>query len=279
MSSASYQVDHYENFPVASILLPRHLRRPVSILYHFARNADDFADEGDLPAAERLRLLGEYRAELDRIAAGQTPLTPLFRDLAGVVAEHELPLQLFHDLLDAFVQDVSKTRYAHFGEVMEYCRRSANPVGRLMLHLFKEAEPRNLALSDGICSALQLINFWQDVAIDYAKGRIYLPQDEMAEYGVSEEALAQQMAAGTADARFKALLMMQIERSRKILRAGSPLGVRLKGRIGLEIRLIVVGGDTILQKLAAGGGDVFRHRPVLGARDWPGMIWRALRKR
>ncbi|MFH1495001.1 MAG: squalene/phytoene synthase family protein, partial [Pseudomonadota bacterium] len=126
---------HYENFPVASILLPRRLRRPVGIIYDFARQADDFADEGDLDNATRLALLDGFRAELQRIATGSAPETELFRQLAGVIAQYQLPVQLFHDLLDAFSQDVSKKRYAHFGEVMDYCRRSANPVGRLLLHL------------------------------------------------------------------------------------------------------------------------------------------------
>jgi squalene synthase HpnC len=267
-------VDHYENFPVASLVLPRRLRRPVELIYAFARQADDFADEGERPDADRLADLEDFRAELRRIESGAAPETPLFRDLAGIIRDHHLPLPLFHDLLDAFAQDVSKKRYADFGEVMDYCRRSANPVGRLLLHLFGAATPRNLALSDGICSSLQLINFLQDVAIDYRKGRIYIPLEDLARYRVSEEQIARGDGAG-----MRPLMLAQVERARKMLQAGAPLGLVLPGRIGLEIRMIVVGGERILKKIHASGGDVFRQRPMLDARDWAYMLWRAVLKR
>lgn len=162
-------VDHYENFPVASLLLPAELRRPIEVIYRFARSADDIADEGDASPDERLAGLNAYRAELDRIAAGSVPLTPLFVALAEVIAANKLPIQLFRDLLDAFAQDVVKTRYADYPELLDYCRRSANPVGRLVLHLFGRTEPEHLEQSDCICTALQLINFWQDVAVDWKK--------------------------------------------------------------------------------------------------------------
>src|SRR5579859_3819438 len=177
--------NHYENFPVASVLLPSRLRRPVQLIYAFAREADDFADEGDIPASVRLANLSGFGRQLDMIASGATPTSPLFVDLASIIREFQLPVGLFRDLLSAFSQDVVKTRYANFGEVMDYCRRSANPVGRLLLHLYRATDARNLACSDNICSSLQLINFWQDVEIDYHKNRIYLPADEMAEYGRS----------------------------------------------------------------------------------------------
>lgn len=273
MTTDTYAVDHYENFPVASLLLPRPMRRPVSIVYRFARSADDFADEGERTPAERLALLDGYRAELDRIEAGQSPQTALFRDLEReVIRTRDVPIGLFRDLLDAFSQDVVKTRFADFGEVMQYARRSANPVGRIVLHLANQASPRNLAWSDGICSALQLINFWQDVAIDWRKDRIYLPQDEMARYGVDEAAIA----AGRNDGPWRALMAFQLDRTRRILRAGSPLGTTLPGRLGLEIRLTVLGGDRILQKIAAVDYDVFERRPTLTGRDWPGLLLRAL---
>ncbi len=166
-------VEHYENFPVASILMPRRLRKPVAAIYHFARAADDIADEGDLPDEERLRQLDGFRAELARIAGNETSLTPLFHNLAAEIRQHALPMQPLYDLLDAFSQDVVKKRYADFDELLDYCRRSANPVGTLLLHLYEEATPVNIAYSDAICTSLQLINFWQDVAKDYAIGRIY----------------------------------------------------------------------------------------------------------
>src|SRR5262245_17285007 len=161
---------HYENFPVASLALPARLRPAVRTIYRFARSADDFADEGNDPPSERLARLTAYRAELAGIAAGRQSEAPLFIALAAVVRQHGLTLQPFDDLLDAFMQDVVKQRYANFGEVLDYCRRSANPVGALMLQLFGAADAVNLRRSDAICTALQLINFWQDVALDYRKG-------------------------------------------------------------------------------------------------------------
>ncbi|MEO8006596.1 MAG: squalene/phytoene synthase family protein, partial [Betaproteobacteria bacterium] len=172
----------------------------------------------------------------------------------------------------AFSQDVVKTRYANFAEVMDYCRRSANPVGRLMLHLYRATLPRHLAWSDEICSSLQLINFWQDVDIDFRKNRIYLPADEMAEYAVNETQIAQRNAGG----RWRELMLFQTGRTRRMLLSGAPLGRTLPGRIGLELRMIVMGGNRILDKLEACGGDVFRHRPVLRTLDWIVMLHRAL---
>ncbi len=264
-------VEHYENFPVASILLPKRLRRPVEIIYHFARQADDFADEGDLPSEERLAKLDAFRAELNRIAAGETPQTPLFRDVASIVAEFHLPLPLFHDLLDAFSQDVVKKRYGSFDEVLNYCRRSANPVGRLLLHLYEEATPQNLKYSDAICTSLQLINFWQDVRKDYAIGRVYLPQDEMAQYGITEESIAQ----ARADAAWKKLMQFQCDRARTMMQSGAPLGSILSGRIGLEMRMIIAGGLRILDKLKAVDYDMFRRRPVLKPWDWIIMLFKS----
>lgn len=267
---------HYENFPVASVLLPKRLRHPVGVIYAFARQADDFADEGDVDAATRLALLGGFRAGLDRIAAGSPAETPLFRELAEVVSRHRLPLQPFYDLLDAFSQDVTKKRYAHFGEVMDYCRRSANPVGLLLLHLYGAATERNIGYSNAICSSLQLINFLQDVAIDFHdKNRIYLPQDELAKYRLGEA----QIARGDSSGLWKLFMHFQIERARKLLQAGAPLGKCLKGRIGLEMRMIVTGGETILRKLHKSGGDVFTDRPVLKPGDWVYMLYRALRQK
>ena len=261
-------VDHYENFPVASILLPQRLRRPVETIYHFARQADDFADEGDIPNAERLAKLDSFRAELRRIANKETPQTPLFQDVAGIATRHQLPLQMFHDLLDAFSQDVVKKRYANFDEVLGYCRRSADPVGRLLLHLYEEATPPNLTYSDSICTALQIINFWQDVRKDYSIGRIYLPQDEMARFGVTEEHIAKERVDGA----WQELMQFQVRRARTIMLQGAPLGSILTGRIGLEMRLIIAGGLRILDKLESAQFDMFRRRPVLRPFDWVIML-------
>ena len=260
-------VGHYENFPVASLLLPAPLREPVEIIYRFARSADDFADEGSDPPQVRLQKLNGYRAQL------AAPSTPLFRDVEKIIREHDLPVQLFVDLLDAFSQDVTKKRYADYPEVLDYCRRSANPVGRLLLHLFKRTNDSDLRQSDAICSALQLINHWQDVDIDYAKdNRVYLPQDDMERFGVTERHLRDKLC----DSSFQSLMRFQVDRARALLLSGAALGKTLPGRVGLEIRATVQGGLRILEKIERVGYDVFRRRPVLKPFDWPMLLLRAV---
>jgi phytoene synthase len=260
-------VGHYENFPVASLLLPAPLREPVEIIYRFARSADDFADEGDDPPQVRLQKLNDYRAQL------AAPATPLFRDVQKIIREHGLPVQLFEDLLDAFSQDVTQKRYENYPQVLDYCRRSANPVGRLLLHLFKRTSDSDLRQSDAICSALQLINHWQDVDIDYTKdNRVYLPQEEMARFGVSERHLRDKIS----DPAWQALMKFQVDRARALMLSGASLGKTLPGRVGLEIRATVQGGLRILEKIERAGYDVFRRRPVLKALDWPLLLARAV---
>jgi phytoene synthase len=265
-------VHHYENFPVASVLLPSHLRHPVALIYRFAREADDFADEGDAPAATRLAQLGRFGEQLRKIERGETPEIGWFSGLAGVIRHYRLPVGAFDDLLSAFSQDVTTDRYADFAGVLDYCRRSADPVGRLLLHLFDRATPDNLRRSDSICSGLQLVNFWQDVEIDYAKDRIYLPADEMAREGVTETHIRERRC----DRAWQALLRFQVERARGMLLDGAPLGRALPGRIGLEIRATVQGGLRILEKLERAHYDMFRQRPVLEWHDWPLIMARAL---
>ena len=264
-------VDHYENFPVASRVLPRHLREPVAAIYAFARSADDIADEGTASDDERLRRLDAYGRELGRIAAGERSDDPLFQRLAATIAAHQLPLAPFSDLLDAFRQDVKKKRYADYAELRDYCRRSANPIGRLLLSLFRADTAENIARSDAICSALQLVNHWQDVGLDLQRGRIYLPQEDMVRFGVAEQSLGD-----TADRRFCALLAFEVERARALMREGAPLGRSLRGRLGLELRLIMAGGLRILERIEAANYDVCRRRPVLTAVDWPLLLFRAL---
>lgn len=263
---------HYENFPVASLLLPRRFRHPVTQIYRFAREADDFADEGDTPDEVRIRQLRSFLVELERIEHGLPPGIPWFATLAAVIREYHLPLGAFRDLLSAFTQDVTQKSYASFEQVLDYCRRSANPVGRLLLQLYGAATPPNLEASDAICSSLQLINFLQDVAIDLGKGRLYLPQDELVRFRISEAQIARHDAGGN----WPAFMAYQIERARALLMSGAPLGRRLGGRIGLELRMIVEGGNRILEKLARTNGDVFRERPVLRWFDWPLLFARAL---
>ncbi len=265
-------VDHYENFPVASVLLPSRLRQPVALIYRFARESDDFADEGDLPDAERLARLATFSRELQRIERNEPPGIPWFADLAAIIREHGLPTALFHDLLSAFAQDVTKKRYADYAELLDYCRRSANPIGRLLLHLYGAATPQNLQHADAICTSLQLINFWQDVAIDWRKDRVYFPQNDLQRHGVSET----QIASGDAGGHWQDLMDFEIRRTRELLYSGLPLGRALKGRIGLEMRMIIAGGDRILEKISTVRGDVFRRRPVLTRADWALMFYRSL---
>jgi squalene synthase HpnC len=265
-------VDHYENFPVASILLPRRLVPAVEAIYAFARSADDLADEGDAAPAERLAALRAYDAALDAIAAGTPPDAPMFRRLADVLAEFRLPVQPLRDLLSAFRQDVVTTRYANYAQLQDYCRRSADPVGRLMLGLYRVDDPARLRESDAICTALQLINFWQDVAIDIAKGRIYLPLDDLARFGVTPDAIEH----GRTGPAWRALMRFEVERARALMLEGAPLATRLPGRIGWELRMVVQGGLRILEAIERVDYDVFRRRPRLKRLDWITVGWRAV---
>ncbi|GGC24513.1 squalene synthase HpnC [Pseudoduganella buxea] len=268
-------VEHYENFPVASILLPRRLVPAVEAIYAFARSADDIADEGDATPKERLAALHEYEAALVHIQLGQGKLDPMFERLAGVIAAHRLPLKPFHDLLSAFRQDVTVTRYQTYDELLDYCARSANPVGVLMLHLYDAATDENIAESNAICSALQLINFLQDVAIDEAKERIYIPMEDLARFAVPPA----QMHLPDARGKWRALMRFEVQRARALMLRGAPLATRLPGRIGLELRMVVQGGLRILEAIEEVDYDVFRRRPKLARADWLKVFWRALRMR
>jgi squalene synthase HpnC len=264
---------HYENFPVASPLLPRAMRAPVRVIYAFARSADDLADEGNALPDERIAALMAYEAELNRIDKGEPPETRLFQQVASTIAEHALDTRYLHDLLSAFRQDVRQTRYASFEVLLDYCRRSANPVGRIMLSLSGDISESAFRQSDAICSALQIINFLQDVRIDWDKSRVYLPQEDLQRFGVTEEQIAEQRA----DDRWRALMAFEVERARALMLEGAPLALQVHGRLGWELRLIVQGGLRILEKIEVVGYDVFRSRPTLGRRDWLLMFWRALK--
>jgi squalene synthase HpnC len=264
---------HYENFPVASLLLPGNLRDPVAAVYSFARTADDIADEGNLEASQRLAALDAMHSALHRAGGGEPPDELMYHAIADTLQRHQLPLEPFEDLLSAFRQDVTKRRYENFGELMDYCRRSANPIGRLMLHLQKQDSERNLAMSDAICSALQLINFLQDISQDYTENkRIYLPQDELQRFQVKESDIADQHNSPAV----RALLIFQIQRAGKLLRSGSPLGMTLPGRFGLEVRAIVLGGSRILEKLYRRDNPF--TRPRLDRTDRLKIVWGALLK-
>ncbi len=265
--------NHYENFPVASWILPRRMRLPTAAIYAFARRADDFADEGNLTDEQRLSELDQLAQQVDALFDGTSSEDPVFIALADCIKQFSLPKELFIDLIDAFKQDVTQKRYANFGELMQYCRRSANPVGRLMLYLYGQTDRKSLAQSDAVCSALQLINFYQDMAQDYQElDRIYIPQDEIRAAFVNETYFNNQRTDGP----MILLMRKQYERAHKLLQAGAPLGKSLKGRFGFEIRLIIAGGSRILLKLDKQTDNVF-SRPRLDFADWVWVFWKALR--
>jgi squalene synthase HpnC len=274
-------VSHYENFPVASWLCPARLRAPIAAIYHFARTADDLADEGEASPTERLQALAAYRRDLTAAGAG-LPVPPdarwawVFGPLQQAMQQHQLPPQLLHDLLDAFEQDVEKTRdgsgYADQAELLAYCARSANPVGRLLLHLYGVTDAQALQESDQICTALQLINFWQDLSVDLPRGRYYLPAADCARHGVTQAALlARQIRPNTT-----LLIAEQVSLARAAMQNGLPLVHRVPGRAGWELRLVVQGGLRILDRIEALQFGTLQTRPTLRRRDLALMLWRAL---
>jgi squalene synthase HpnC len=263
---------HYENFPVASLLVPPLLRPAILAVYRFARTADDFADEGDVAPEERLAALDGFDAALDAIAAGNPPRASPFPELAAAITRHRMPLAPFRDLLSAFRQDVTTTRYATDKELFDYCRRSANPIGRLVLRIFDADAPENLVASDAICTALQLINFWQDIAADWLKGRIYLPAEDLVRFGVTEAHIAE----ARCDEAWRALMAVESARARALLESGRPLTRALPWRLRLEVSGVLAGGHRILDGIDATGGDVFRRRPKLSGSDWAGVACSAI---
>jgi len=276
MDNASVAKQHYENFPVASLLSPAPLRPAVMALYRFARSADDLADEGIATAAQRSADLWTYRADLQAVLEGRADTgrwPAVFPSLAHAICRHALPPQWLHALLDAFEQDVLNPRYADRAQLLDYCARSANPVGRLLLHLYRVGDGLSLRQSDAICSALQLINFWQDLSVDLPRGRVYVPLADLQRHGMDLERLLRQ----TDDAAMRALVRDLTQWAGALLAEGAPLALRLPGRIGWELRLVVQGGLRILEKIAAMDFASVRTRPVLGRRDALPLLWRAVR--
>ena len=276
-------VEHPENFPVASWLCPPNLRAPIAAIYHFARCADDIADEGDARASKRLEDLAEMRADLK--AAGQgTPSKRwphIFEPLAAQIRRFALPVPLLDDLLDAFTQDVLMTRraaaYPDMPALLDYCSRSANPIGRLLLHLYLVTDEESLAQSDAICSALQLINFWQDLSVDIPRRRYYLPLSECVAHGLAiTEPRVHMHELREDDARVSALIASLCESTRALMLRGAPLVHRVPGRAGWELRLTVQGALSVLEQTRALGAHALHIRPTLRYRDAPGILWRCL---
>ena len=270
---------HYENFPVASRLLPSAMRPHVAAVYAFARIADDIADEGDVPASARLSLLGQWRERLHEAAGGNGPATPTDRDaLVTLALSHsirtlDLPLSLFDDLLSAFGQDTMTERYASWADVFDYCRRSANPIGRLVLRIAGYRDEALERSSDGLCTALQLTNFWQDFGRDWRSGRLYVPRDVMDQWGASEGDL---MAGRMSPAWIQALeSCVTVTRDR--FRDGRAVCDGVRGRLRIELRLTWLGGRRILDRVERTRMDLLETRPTLGSADLPGLLWRAAR--
>ncbi len=267
VASPLHGVEHYENFPVASWLMPARLRPAVIAIYRFARHADDIADEGDASDESRLNALAELEADIRLARAGNAPRSTWVAGLVPHVAAHQLDWSRFEALLSAFKQDVKTHRYPDVATLLDYCSRSADPVGQLVLELSGQLTDENRALSDQICSALQLINFLQDAAIDWQRGRLYLPQESLARHGVSEADVDQAAARQQAGQALRDCIAHEALRAQTMLARGAPLAARTGGRLGWELRAIVAGGQRILRKLAAGGHDPFAGRPALGRQD------------
>lgn len=271
-------VDHYENFPVASWLCPPALRRPITAIYWFARTADDLADEGNATPAQRREDLLAYRADLHRLSHGLAPSprwAAMFQALAQQMTQWRLPVPLLDDLLDAFLQDVNNPVYDSRDQLLDYCRRSANPVGRLLLHLHHIGDAEALTQSDAICSALQLINFWQDLSVDLPRGRVYLPAQDLRRHGLRPQDLLGTPSKPAIN--LEPLIAELCGWAEALMHTGAPLVHRLPGRAGWELRLVVQGGLRILEKIESTGHTSHRQRPAIGAWDAPQLLWRACR--
>jgi squalene synthase HpnC len=267
---------HYENFPVGSWLLPRRLRRDLAAVYAFARVGDDLADEGDATPRERLAALDGLETRLLEAVArpGQTT-DPVLIALAHTIAEHELPVRPFQDLLTAFRRDAAgDTRgFATFADVLEYCRCSANPVGRIVLGLFGHRDAARAERADDVCTALQLTNFWQDVRGDFTgRARIYVPEADLDRFPGARDAIV----AGRATDGFRACLAFQVERTRDLFARGEPLAAMVEGRLRREVRLFAAGGLAILDRIHACNYDVLATRPTLGRGDLARLVWKEL---
>ncbi|MEZ5405792.1 MAG: squalene synthase HpnC [Verrucomicrobiia bacterium] len=267
--------NHYENFPVGSRLLPQPQRKYIHAVYAFARTADDFADETvqTLTVPERIALLERWENHLDLALEGKNQ-EPIFIALREAIEKCQLPVQLFRDLVSAFKQDVVKTRYANFDEVLDYCRRSANPVGRLVLHVFNYRDEKLHQLSDKICTGLQLANFWQDVSVDLLKDRIYLPQNDMATFQIDET----QLKNNADTPQFRNLLKFQVDRTWQIFNEGKSLPEHLNRGLRFEIRLTWLGGTEILRKIEKINYNTYLQRPTLSKWDMLRLLPKACLK-
>jgi squalene synthase HpnC len=262
---------HYENFPVASFLLPKAKRNDIAVIYWFARTADDLADEGQFSASERIYALNEFEKYFLDSLNGKF-VNQNYQILSDVVLRNNLSPKYFTDLISAFKQDVLKTRYNNFNEVLDYCSRSANPVGRIVLDIFKIHNQDAYRFSDSICTALQLTNFLQDVEIDYSKGRIYIPSDEMKQFEVTESMFEMKKN----NHNFSSLIKHNVDRTRELFEEGKNIFRFLKGRLKIEIKWTVAGGEKILTKIEKNNYQIFGNRPKLNKTDFFSILLKSL---
>jgi squalene synthase HpnC len=262
---------HYENFPVGSFLLPREFRAPIRLVYAFARVADDIADEGNDSKEARLRSLDDWEGEFRRAMAGNSGM-PFFQDLCEAIGKYAIPTSLFFDLITAFRMDAAGKEYDTFDDLLFYCRHSANPVGRILLHIFSCANGETGRLSDSICTALQLANFWQDLSVDIKRNRVYIPREDFERFGLRADDLRN---GGGTDA-IRALIEFQVERTKKLFLDGKPLFRLIDKRFAFELRLTYHGGLRITEKVERLGGNILHQRPVLSRYDWALIASRSL---
>ena len=262
---------HYENFPVGSFFIPKRYRRPIHLIYAFSRVADDIADEGNMLPETRIASLEAWERSLEKALNGGTE-DDFFTELASVIREFELSPQLLKDLIVAFKKDSSDPRYDSFDELLEYCRYSANPIGRLLLQIFKCSNVTTEEYSDRICTALQLANFWQDISVDTGRNRFYIPRSEISTFGLSEN----DITASSNQEAFKALMKHLVERTEAFLNEGKPLLDIAPNVLRFELRLIWHGGMTIIQKIRTAGYDTRLLRPALSKIDKAAIFFKAL---
>ncbi len=270
-SAVRFSKKHYENFPVISLFLPKQLRKHVAVVYQFARQADDIADEGFLSAESRIQNLELYEEQLRACLTGKFA-NNFWTALKNTIDKFDLTYQHFFDLIFAFKQDVVKNCFKNYEETLDYCKRSANPVGRIMLEFFGVRNSEAVKSSDAICTALQLTNFYQDIEIDYAKNRIYIPQNEMEQFEVKREMFELKQN----NANLEQLLKYQIERTKKLFTEGKKLLNHLPWSLKYQIKLTILGGEKILEKIEMNRYRIFGMRPKLGRKDYPSILMRSI---
>jgi len=272
-NAIEFATSHYENFPVVSFLISKKSKKHVAIIYKFARQADDIADEGSYSKEDRLNRLNEYESNLNNAIAGDYK-NPFWQTLSKTILDLNLTHTLFNDLLIAFKRDVIKHRYKDFEEITDYCKYSANPIGRLILELHGIFDEKSKKESDSICTALQLTNFYQDLGLDFLKGRLYIPEEEMQNFGITEIDFEKKQI----NSNFKKLIKLQVERARELFTIGYSLIDQLPLKLAIEIKWTILGGEEILKNIEQLEYDVLSIRPVLDKKDFIRLLLRSFKR-